>query len=128
MSLALVKSIFSRLTADATVAALVSTRVYPLIQPQPVVSPSIVYQVIVDIPLNTLDGSAVGDLYQTRLQTDSYGKTYIEAQGLADAVNAVFGSVTSQHFTSVRLTRRDLYEPDTKLHRVSMDFSIWSDL
>ncbi len=128
MSAGLGKSIFAQLTSAADVAALVGTRVYPLIQPQPAIAPSIVYQVVIDTPLNTLDGCNAADIYQSRVQIDAYGNTYAEAQAVADAANAVFGSQKSQRFTSVRLTRRDLYESDTKLHRVSMDFSIWSDL
>ena len=128
MSAGLGKSIYSRLRVDSAVAAIIGSRIYPQIQPQPAVAPCVVYQVIVDTPTNTLDGSNGGDLYQTRLQVDAYATDYATAQTLADAITAVLGSVTELHFSSVRLSRRDLYEPDTKLHRVSLDFSIWSDL
>lgn len=117
--------VFALLSADAGVAALVAKRIYPQIAPQPLTKPYVVYAVVSDEPLNSLQGDTSG-LGSARVQIDCYATSYRDVQAVADAVDAVLKARNVYNdSSSLRLSRRDLYESDTKLHRVSADYSIW---
>ena len=79
-------AIFSILTNDSAVAALVSTRVFPnnLDQGEPL--PAIVYQEISGVDDNDSGGST--NLVDARFQVDCYAATYLETMTLAAAVRA----------------------------------------
>ena len=96
------------------------TRVFPLVAPDGVPRPYIVYQRVSAISENVLSGDA--GLTNTRFQIDVYGDTYAQAQTVGAAVIALMAGWSVQN---VNLMAQDFFEPDTKLHRCSMDFSIW---
>jgi hypothetical protein len=58
----------------------------------------------------------------TRVQIDAYADTYAQAQTVGAAVLALMSVWSVQN---VNLMSQDFFEPDAKLHRCSMDFSIW---
>lgn len=129
MSTGLGAWLFSTLNGNGGVSALVGARIYPLVMPQPVpVMPAIVYQIVNDSPIQSLHGPTLG-LRQARVQIDAYGANYAASQALADAIEAALDATSSGggQCTAVRQGRRDLYESDTKLFRVSLDFSVWSN-
>lgn len=111
------------LTADANFTKLAGRRLYPGVLPQGSVLPAVVYNVIDDLPLNTLQGS--GGLRNVHLQLDVYDKSYLKAQEVGKAANAVLGSLAVDGQSSLRVNGRDLYEDDTELYRVSQDYSLW---
>jgi len=119
-------SIFQALSADATVTGLVGARIYPNRIPQGPRSISytaIVYQVVSDVPQNAFTGDASTRLRNARVQIDCYAKLYDDAQAVADAVDLVVTTVASlKGWTE---TRRDLYDDEAQLHRVSMDVFVW---
>lgn len=100
--------------------ALVANRAYPLTAGDTPVAPYIVYQNIANTPEVTLaDGVPINN---TRMQFDVYDKTYEGAKALAaQVVTAMAGSA----ITNVPLMNQDLYEPEVRLYRVQMDYSIW---
>jgi hypothetical protein len=112
------------LVGNPAVAAMVVGRVFPAVLPQGVTLPAIRYAVVDDVPQNSLAGFTSG-LRHARVQVDAYGKRYLDAQGLANAIAGAVGSLTGPGLTSLLLSRRDGYEDVTELHRVSMDFSMW---
>ena len=105
-------------------APLVSGRCYPLNAPDPVAKPYIVYSVVSDVTENTLDGDS--GMSNTRVQVDVYGKSYGEAKGLAGKAGTVKTAMAGAAFSNIHLASRDLYENDTQLYHVAMDFSVWS--
>lgn len=113
------------LVADPTVAALVGARVYPSLMPQGVSKPAVVFQVISDVPQTTFDGDSSTTLVNALLQIDSYGKTYLEAHAVADAVDAVVSALSSPDLSATREVSRDLYDNEAQLHRVSAEYSCW---
>lgn len=117
-------SLFSVLSADAGVTALADTRIYPVVMPQGGKLPALVYTVVDDVPENSLAGWTSG-LSNARVQIDCYAKGYIAAQTLADAVVGTLARRVSESLSSVLLSRRDDYEDETSLHRVSLDVSLW---
>ncbi len=121
-------AIFELVSGKAAVAALVGTRVYPGKAPQGVTRPYVVYSQISLSPVQSLDGW--NELENGRWQFDCWDDLSTTAKTLARAVMAAL-KVTRVHaddqeVTALLLDSRDLHEPDTRLFRVSVDFSIWN--
>lgn len=110
------------LVANPAVAALVVGRVFPNVIPQGAVMPAIRYMVVDDLPGNTLPGGITRR--RARLQVDAYAKKYLEAHALAGAIAGALGGIAGPAVTAIELARRDGYEDETGLHRVSMDYSM----
>ena len=88
---------------------------------EPATLPYIVFGRIASPANVTLQGPS--QLQNTHLQIDIYSRTVQELSGLGDNVEA---AMASAGFTNVQLTARDLYEPDTRLHRSCYEYSVWS--
>ena len=88
---------------------------------QGTVAPYIVWSGVVSAINNNLLGAS--DVQNTRFQIDAYATSYAGARTLAAAVVAAMKAAS---FANVQISDQDMYEPDTKLFRVSMDFSVWS--
>lgn len=122
----IIESFFSFLSSQATITALCKS-IFPHTIPQNESLPAITYFVDEDLPEPILDGSS--SLRVSRFNVDCWSHKYTEAHALADAVEAVlvgftgvFGTDNAGH---IRLERRfDLFETETKLYRVSMQFFI----
>jgi hypothetical protein len=95
-------------------------RIYPMTAPDVVVKPYITYQRISGSTENVLSGSS--GLTNTRMQIDVYSTTYGEAQAIAAQVDALMAGWSVQN---VSLPSQDAYEPDVKLYRVILEYSIW---
>jgi hypothetical protein len=106
---------------QAVLASLATGGAYPNIAEQGVAPPYLVYQRVVSLTNNDLQGPS--DLQNTRVQIDAYARTYAHAQALAQAVRA---AMRAAPFTNVQISEQDFFEMDVRLHRVSLDFSIWS--
>lgn len=108
----------TQLKADATLTALVDTRIYPLMAPQNVVNPYMTYQVVSD----TSNQCYSGVTYQndTRFQIDCWSAKYSQVKAIKEAVlNAIEGFKSSYSISVM-----DDYEPDTKLYRQLIDFKL----
>ncbi|MFC5524017.1 DUF3168 domain-containing protein [Polaromonas jejuensis] len=97
----------------------VGTRVYPPAPEQPA-RPYITFQRISANSENVLSGSS--GLTNTRMQIDVYADTYVQAQTIAGQVDALMAGWV---VPNVSQPAQDLYEDPVKLHRVSLDYSIW---
>jgi hypothetical protein len=119
--------VFGALSGDATVVALVSTRIYPNKMPEgprPAGFKAIVFSVISDVPTNAVTGSAANRLRAARVQVDCYAKEYDDAEAVAEAVDAVMTAPAG--LAGWREVSRDLYDDEAELHRVSMDIDLWA--
>ena len=102
----------------------VGTRVYPMVA-ESIASPYIVYQRVASVPETMLDGD-VG-VVNTRMQIDVYvpsttANAYARADAIARQVQALLAGWSLK--TVLNLIQ-DLYDPDVKVCRVSLDYSIW---
>lgn len=102
-------------------AALVSGRAYPMVAPQGVVKPYIIYHVVSNVPSVSLDGP--NGTENRRMQVDVWADTYGGAKTLEGQVKAAMAAAS---IVNVPLSTRDEYESETQLFRVSMDYSVWS--
>ena len=103
--------------ANATEA---DERVYPLVAPDNVALPYIIYHCVASRPETVLSGRT--DLVNTRMQVDVYARTYAQAQSIRAAVGNLMDGWTVQN---VLILAAEFFEADTRLHRVSIDYSIW---
>ena len=94
----------------------VIAQVHPLVLPQESAYPAITYQNITDVPHNHLKGSS--STVNARVQVDIWAKSYKEAKDL-------YQSVKSAMSGSLVLGTNEFYEKETRLYRVSIDFSVW---
>jgi len=107
-------------TIFTALSSLANSRVYPLIAPEKVAMPYIVYTKVASVPENTLDGGATIDL--VRMQIDIYESNYSLAKSLADSVRLELEGL------SIKATMQsefDFFETDLHIYRVSQDYLIW---
>lgn len=108
----------AHLKADATLTALIGTRIYPLTAPQNVVKPYITYQVINENNKQCVSGG----IYQKdiRFQIDCWGLSYSNVKAIKEAViNRLVGFKASNN-----IYPSDSYEPETLLYRQIIDFNL----
>ncbi|NNF65985.1 MAG: DUF3168 domain-containing protein [Gammaproteobacteria bacterium] len=121
--------IYTHLSTDGNIIALVGTRIYPEWMPQESDMPAIVFSLTSAPREPNFDGPSA--YVDRRYQLDCYASTYSAAKSLADAVrvslDGVTGTLGGENVQLVSLEdERDLsdIEGDTAYRRVSMDFLI----
>lgn len=119
------EAVRAKLLADGTVAGLVVDRVYANVMTQGEPTPAVVCSLITEVPQNSLTGYPEDRLVNALLQVDCYAERYKAAHELAAAVDAVLADLRGPELNAWLEVKRDLYDNETQLHRVSMDFSIW---
>jgi hypothetical protein len=120
-----VEKVRAELVAAGSVTVLVGTRVYPLAAPQGTGSPYVILTTVSDVPENAFQADE-DPLRNARVQVDCYHPTYIDAHAVATAVAGVLGALSRPDLCALRLNKRDLYDDEQQLHRVSMDFAVWA--
>lgn len=107
---------------QALLAPLVSGRCYPLVNTSTaIVKPYLTFQVVSNVPTVSLDGPS--NLENRRVQIDVWADTYGAAKSLEATIKT---TMQGSSFVNIPLLTQDFYEEETKLYRVSMDFSVWS--
>ena len=106
----------------ALVGPIVSGRVYPMGVTVPV-APYLTYTRIAAVEQSTLDANGgTGNPINTRIQVDVWAQSYGDAQAKAAAVKAALKTWSVEN---VLLNEQDIYDSETKLHRVMLDVSTW---
>ena len=113
-------SIYTVLSTDVTVSALVSTRIYPMIIPQNGTLPAVVYQRVSTLPINSLSGDS--GLDSVRIQLSCWSPTYAGAKSLGLAVRNALTLSSLKAITEMEL---DDIDDLTGHYRVILDFRIW---
>lgn len=108
-------------TLQAALTGLAAGGVWNLRAAQSPVPPYIVWQRVISSTNNSTTGAS--NIQNTRVQIDAYARDYAGADALATAIEA---AVIASGLTGVKLTEQDFFEDDTKLYRISQDFSLWS--
>ena len=84
-------SIYLQLKNNPAVAAIVSTRIYPLVIPQDQTQPAIAYQVVSELPDYSHDGRGNSDI-RVQFTCQGNGNDYSGARTVARAVRNAFDS------------------------------------
>lgn len=117
------------LGSQSEVQALVSDRIHPGRLPDKPTLPAIVYTVVTNETRFTHDGGL--PLRHPLVQLDVWSKRAEEAERVEEAVtqalNGYKGPMGDVDYTAgwYLETSTDIYEQDTNLHRISMDFRGW---
>lgn len=99
--------------------------VYPVVMPAGTALPVITYSIAAQTPTRDLDGDGVaGDLEEIRAQVDCWARDFDAARALARAVRARL-LTDATHFKASLNSEQTLYEDNTRLHRVLLDYSFW---
>jgi hypothetical protein len=122
------EAVYSRLSGNVAVAALVSTRIYPNKIPQEAALPAVAYQRISARRVKA--HAAPTGLARVRVQVTCVARSYSEVKGLAAAVRTamqgVMGTVGGVGVQGSWLeTDADEYGDAETLHSVRQDFMIW---
>lgn len=111
------------LVNDATVNAIVGTRVAVGLMPEGESPPYVTYSVVTGERFPSM--SAPGTLRHLRVQLNCWAVNYAGAKALAFAVQDALD--VSDLFAAVLAGEQDLQDPDTKLFYVAVDYSLWQD-
>lgn len=119
------------LLADAAVTAAIGTRLHPSKLPQSPALPAVVYAVVSEVPVHTLDGAGY-QLAGARVQFDCYGVSYAAARGAWSAIEVVLRTLAKTKpgagLEAWLEDARDLYDDVAQLHRISADVRVWRRL
>ncbi len=124
----------TRLTGDATVSQLVSTRVFPVGQiPQKAVLPWVTHQRISGGNILSLDGP--NDTKNIRMQVNCVAETYAEAVVLADAVKSSLNgwerAYSDPNVSSCMMDSENddfdtpVVDNEQAVNRIMQDYSLW---
>jgi hypothetical protein len=115
----------AHLLGDASIVAVVGTRLFPETIPQQGAIPAITYRIIIGQPRNSLDGFTSG-LVNYQVQVDCWARTFETARRLALLVRNR-ANTRHAHFSSViaEYPGEDEFEPDTKRYRRMVNLSCW---
>lgn len=108
-------------TLYTALQSLVGGRLFPVVAPSTVTLPYAVYQVISQVPQNVLADTP--GLYNTRIQVDVFARLYSEGQTLKASIRSAMASGFGN--SAKEILTQDLFEEDARLHRVTMDWSVW---
>lgn len=106
--------LYSTLAGDATVSAIVGTKIYPHPAPPGVAKPLISYFLVSGTREHTLIG--VNDMKRKLIQINCYSDTYSGAKTLGAAVDSALQG------NGYLVNEVDQYDPETQSHSVLIDW------
>jgi hypothetical protein len=120
------KAVYSILSSNTTVTALVSTRIYPLRTPEAITQPFIIYKTTTD-PIDTKDGASKQHLID--LDLTIFAKSYETAQTIylatKTALDRYSGTVQTEKIqTIIFIDSRDSYDNSAELYRVDVMYQM----
>ena len=110
------------MTSDPTVAGLVGAKVYRHRPPQDAVGPYVVFVLISDAEEETLGGQIADGGGKDQIQVDCWASDLDAAQAIYNAVNPALRA--SPDFSLVKTNRREDFDEDVDLYRISVDYSV----
>ena len=134
MTTHLEQGLYSYLSTQVTLTALVGTRIYPMFIPQGATIPCITYQRISTPRTPTHDTSGRGDLVNPRVQFDIWSETQKSGSDIGAVLTALLngkvgaiGSGGNQITIRASLQETEVpdYDPEIKLFRNRVEFIIW---
>lgn len=107
----------------ALIGPIFAGRCYPNVAPDAPVKPYATYFRVASSEDVTLDDNGgIGNASNTRIQIDVWADSYGDAQAKAALVETALKGWGVENIIE---SEQDMYEPETKLHRVMLDVSVW---
>lgn len=127
------QAILNELLDDSTVTDLVGRKLYYVTAPQDVVAPYVVFFKVSGPRVYSHDGAS--QLANPRFQFSCFATTYYEAkqivEAIRDALEAFSGTMGGDSGTEVGscflVNETDIYEADTRLFHIAVDYLIWHE-
>lgn len=117
------ETLYTLLSGAAGVTA-ITTGIFPSVIPQQATYPAIAYSKDQTRFHDSYDGR--NGLTTTQFQIDCYGHTAADAETLAGAVKTALIEYRTYPINRIRIDNEmTLFEPETELHRVLLQFTIW---
>lgn len=121
--MAVESKIYQVLSASTALAALVGSRIYPILNVQSGELPSVVYSLIPGPRINHYRGRS--NLENPHLQIDIYATGIDQLRLIGNAISTVIA--VTNIFTGIsNNTPVDEYDDDLQFYRRSLEFSIWN--
>ena len=114
--------VYTRLTTDATLTAMLSTRVYPSHLPQSPTLPAVTYAIVSRVPTESNT-----QIFETRVQLDCWATTYDAAHALANLVQKSLRFYRKTDGSGNRIlsiyeaNQGDAYDDEQEIWRVIVD-------
>ena len=117
--------LYAYLSTYAGLTELVGTRVYPLVAPQAVKESYCTYQKI--SPGRKYSHGGFSNLSRPRIQVNCYATTYAQAKAIAVQVIAAVEAWPGASNIQAAFVENeiDMYDPDTELYQVPVDFFVY---
>jgi len=120
------KVIYSLLSADSQLSALVGTRIYPYRRLQEEDLPAVTYNQVTTNPTDTKDGPSVLDTERHTINV--WSKTYDNAQNIASRVRTILdrwgGIKEGVVVDSITfLDKSEMFEDWSEVHHIAIDFN-----
>ena len=100
-------------------------RIYTLVMPQDSSFPSVVIAKTSQLRENTMSDSGGSGVENQRCRINIYDATLTSCEAVAEQVRLALIAAASSQFKAVQVFNLDLYEDDTHLYHVIVDYSIW---
>lgn len=119
------EAVYSALSGDSALGALIGARAYPDVAPFSVAKPYVVWEEISNVPVADLDGSGGSRLAFFRVQISAYGADPDVASSVMKAVRAAMTSAGGFHCVVVEPGERSTgQDPDAHVYGRQCDFSV----
>lgn len=125
------EALFAHLKAHTGLSALVDSRIYPLVLPQPPTLPAVTYFKVSKVNKRTM-ASPSDSLKQVRVQLSCWANTYAKAKDVAEQVTVALqdysglmgGTDGVRVLDGNIINEQDLYEGDTGIYHIPIDVLI----
>ncbi len=114
------QELFSHLSNNEELNTLVNGRIYPMLMPQGVKMPAVVYTVVNNRELQSINHREPHGL-DVRIQVDCYSPKFSESLEVKEALREAMHAFK---YKAHDFNSRTLYEEDVKLHRQLIEFNI----
>jgi len=120
-------ALYTLITSDSRVAALISDRIYPLLVPDKTAFPSVAYQQISEVPMKTHTGpdDLRHERYQLTIHASDYDTARAVRRALSNCLDGYVGDVGSVSIKEIQVQNEyDGFDLDSDLSTVRMDLIV----
>ena len=120
-------ALYTLLTSDSSVAALVGTRIYPLLVPDGTTLPAVAYQQISLVPRKTHSGpnALLHERYQLTVHASGYDSARTVRRALRDCLDGYVGDVGMVHIQEIQVQNEyDGFDLDSDFATVRIDLIV----
>ena len=115
-------TIYTALSSNPSLVALVADRIYPNAAPQSVVLPYIVYSKISNTPDNVRNEAA--PVRNHRYQISVFARSYDHVEEITPEVFEALDQLRQNNMWFYYDNEQDLYEPEPRVHHRAIDFIV----